>query len=174
MAAGKASRLQQRRKTDAARVANRQKLAWQLRIQGKGLKEIGEALKVSTSQAARDIESVFKETVDASRAYCERYKQEAVDRHEAVLNKLWPLLDMPDDAIRAAEAIRGHLAELSKLRGAYEPEKHEHAGKGGAPIAFDARLELVDRIAALASRAAGKPAGSGAATDNSPAVPDRS
>lgn len=173
MATGKASRRIQQKKTTAARVAERRKQAWQLRISGMSLKEIGERLGVATSQAGRDIETVFKETVDAARCYAEHYKQEAVDRHEAVLSKLWPLLDGLD-AIRVADAIRGHLAELSKLRGAYEPEKHEHAGKDGAPIEFDARIALVDRIASLASRAVSEAPSGRASEDNQSAKPSGS
>ena len=118
-----------------------------LRLRGYGLREIAKELKVSVSQAHRDVEAVMKQMREKANESAERHLQISLERLDRAIKGLMPGVDAGSP--RACEVL-GKLEERrAKLLGIDKPQRLEHSGPDGEPIEIDARTTLLERLAGL-------------------------
>ena len=150
---------------DAAAVAVRKQRrmdAFNLRVSGVSTNEIGRRLGISGQQASRDIDRAIKELghegAEKKRAvYTAKLERALLDETMAVQAlKSMATAEPPDlDASRTMAAhnrtIGRLIAELAHINDIYAPEKVEHTGKGGGPLA----ISLDDLLGTMRQNEAG-------------------
>ncbi len=161
---------------DEDRIKLRRAEAVKLRARGKTFQEIADALEIGLATAHLDVRTAMpeipkdaEEHVLAERGTATCRLDRALSVVEGVLTNA-PTAEGGDElALKALDRLVKIQDQRAKLLGLYSPEKRELSGPDGAPIAIDARSQLLERIA---GRAPVADAGSGAG--RAPAEPEPS
>lgn len=77
------------RRIAEARYRERRLKAWRLRLQGKSMREIAEALGVGLAQVHRDIHAHDEELREREVEHAEQYRQIQLERLESVVAAFW-------------------------------------------------------------------------------------
>lgn len=117
--------------------AVRREKALQLRIKGMSYRRIGDALGVSHVQAFNDVKTELGRIAKESQDAAEELRTLELERLDAMLVAIAPLISASDKRpanLGAIDRALNIMARRAKLLGLDAAEKTEVSGPGGAPI----------------------------------------
>lgn len=132
---------------ESAGLPERQLEALRLRREGKQYREIAEALGVGESQAFRDVKAVLDRTKELANEEARELRKLECERMDVALNAIMPKVKAGNTA--AIETMIRLQKRRADLLGLDPPKRLEASGPDGAPIAIDARSDLIDRLTSL-------------------------
>lgn len=103
-----------------AELTERRIRAWELALQGKSYRVIGEALGVAPMTAFRDVEAHAREI---QQPVAEQVRKQEVARLDALLDNLWPRVEQGDD--KAVANVLRVMDRRAKLLGLDAPAKQD-------------------------------------------------
>lgn len=123
--------------------------AWDLRVQGKTYREIGDALGVSHVTAWDDVKQVSERMRSELSESAEHHRSIQLQRLDKAISVLMPMLDDPDRALEAMDRLDKLEKRRAALLGLDSPAKQELSGPAGGAIAIDARTALIEKLSCL-------------------------
>lgn len=133
-----------------------------LKINGATFEAIGKTLGIKSVTARELVKEALREYGEENAARVAEKRAEAEIRFNKVLLGLAP--QVSKGHIGASREFRQTVAEICKLHGLYAPERHEHSGPGGRPIAaltIDPEKLSDEQLQVLIERLSGAGAGVG-------------
>jgi hypothetical protein len=119
----------------AQQVAELRRLkAWDLRVQGKSYREIGEALQVSHVTAWDDVKIIVERLQAEQLESIDHHRRMQLTRLDKAISVIMPMLDDPGTALEAIDRLDKLEKRRAALFGLDAPTKQELTGKDGAPL----------------------------------------
>ena len=146
-----------RKKAGAAKAAElaieaRREKAVKLKVSGWAYRDIAAHLKCSVGTVCSDINAVLDRVKETADDRARRERAMSLARLDVATKGIWPSVENGD--LEAVDRLVKLEARRAKVEGLDAPQGFELGGPGWAPIAIDARSQLLERLAGLIDREA--------------------